>query len=115
MSVTSDEQTAAPSGGKPRSALDLPALRARLASQTGQQYWRSLEELADTPDFRGFVEREFPSQASEFTDPAGRREFLKLMAASLALAGVPASQAAMASTACSRISACAPGGKPPSS
>ena len=48
MSVTSDEQTAAPRGGKPRSALDLPALRARLAAQPGKQYWRSLDELADT-------------------------------------------------------------------
>lgn len=54
----------------------------------GKQYWRSLEELAETPEFQKFVEREFPSQASEFNDPAGRRNFLKVMGASLALAGI---------------------------
>jgi MoCo/4Fe-4S cofactor protein with predicted Tat translocation signal len=90
MSVTSDEQTAAADGGKPRSALDLPALRARLAAQDGRQYWRSLDELADTEEFRSFVEREFPDQTPHLLDPVGRRSFIKLMGASLALAGVSA-------------------------
>jgi MoCo/4Fe-4S cofactor protein with predicted Tat translocation signal len=53
-------------------------------------YWRSLGELADTPQFREYLHREFPEQASEWNDPKGRREFLKLMSASLALAGVGA-------------------------
>ncbi len=53
-------------------------------------YWRSLSELADTPDFRNYLHREFPEQASEWNDPKGRRNFLKLMSASLALAGVGA-------------------------
>ncbi len=53
-------------------------------------YWRSLSELADTPQFREYLHREFPEQASEWNDPKGRREFLKLMSASLALAGVGA-------------------------
>ena len=53
-------------------------------------YWRSLGELADTPEFRDYLHREFPEQASEWNDPKGRREFLKLMSASLALAGVGA-------------------------
>ena len=48
-------------------------IRSRLAGLEGRTYWRSLEELADTPDFRDYVSREFPAQASEFTDPAGRR------------------------------------------
>src|SRR5690606_14662016 len=56
----------------------------------GRAYWRSLDELANTPEFQDYVAREFPSQASEFNDPAGRRQFLKLMGASLALAGVSA-------------------------
>ena len=90
MSVTSDEQTAAPSGGKPRSALDLPALRARLASQTGQQYWRSLEELAGSEEFEALLHNEFREQAPDILDPVGRRTFMKLMGASLALAGVSA-------------------------
>src|SRR5919109_695333 len=54
----------------------------------GKKYWRSLEELADTPVFREFVAREFPQQAEEWNDPIERRTFLKLMGASLALAGL---------------------------
>src|SRR5262249_31316387 len=63
-------------------------IRARLAGLEGRTYWRSLEELSDTPEFRGYLQREFPANASEFTDPSGRREFLKLIGAALALAGV---------------------------
>src|SRR6188472_2056696 len=70
--------------------MTLDHIRTRLAGLEGRTFWRSLEELADTPEFRGLVEREFPSQASEFTDPAGRRGFLKLMGASMALAGATA-------------------------
>jgi molybdopterin-containing oxidoreductase family iron-sulfur binding subunit len=55
--------------------------------ETGQRYWRSLDELADSPEFRQWVEREFPSGASEFTDPIGRRHFIKIMSASFLLAG----------------------------
>src|SRR5215471_17664218 len=83
--IAASEDTSGTSNG---SSLD--DLRARLAGVSGPKYWRSLEELADTPDFREYVQREFPAQASEFTDPAGRRQFLKLMGASLALAGVSA-------------------------
>src|SRR6267142_4846493 len=54
----------------------------------GKSYWRSLEELADSPEFREFVEREYPQQAEEWNDPVERRTFLKLMGASLALAGL---------------------------
>ncbi|MCC7479736.1 TAT-variant-translocated molybdopterin oxidoreductase [bacterium] len=54
----------------------------------GPKYWRSLEELADTPEFRRQMEREFPAGATEMLEPATRRNFLKLMGASLALAGI---------------------------
>ena len=70
--------------------MNLADIRTRLAGLEGRTYWRSLEELANTPEFREYVGREFPAQASEFNDPAGRRDFLKLMGASLALAGVSA-------------------------
>jgi molybdopterin-containing oxidoreductase family iron-sulfur binding subunit len=70
--------------------MNFDEIRTRMAEANGRTYWRSLEELADTPGFRNYVAREFPAQASEFTDPAGRRQFLKLMGASLALAGVSA-------------------------
>jgi MoCo/4Fe-4S cofactor protein with predicted Tat translocation signal len=70
--------------------MDFSAIRSRLASAEGRLYWRSLGELADTPEFREYLHREFPEQASEWNDPKGRRQFLKLMSASLALAGVGA-------------------------
>jgi MoCo/4Fe-4S cofactor protein with predicted Tat translocation signal len=70
--------------------MDFSAIRSRLASSEGRLYWRSLGELADTPQFREYLHREFPEQASEWNDPKGRRQFLKLMSASLALAGVSA-------------------------
>ena len=54
---------------------------------TGKRYWRSLEELADTPEFRSWLEREFPAGAAEL-DGVSRRNFLRLMGASMALAGI---------------------------
>ncbi len=56
----------------------------------GREYWRSLEELADTPEFREALHHEFPEGASDLLDPVSRRTFAKLMGASLALAGVTA-------------------------
>ena len=53
-----------------------------------RRYWRSLEELADTPEFRDALHREFPEGASEWLDPVSRRSFLELMGASIALAGL---------------------------
>ena len=70
--------------------MTLAEIRSHLAGLSGRAYWRSLEELSDSPEFREYVHREFPDQASEFNEPAGRRQFLKLMGASLALAGVSA-------------------------
>jgi MoCo/4Fe-4S cofactor protein with predicted Tat translocation signal len=70
--------------------LDLAAVRARLQQVRGQEYWRSLEELAASTGFQAFIRREFPQQASALGEPVGRRRFLQLMAASLALAGVTA-------------------------
>jgi molybdopterin-containing oxidoreductase family iron-sulfur binding subunit len=69
---------------------DLAAIRESLAGASGPEYWRSLEELAKTETFQEYLHREFPEAASEFTDPVGRRQFLRLMGASLALAGVSA-------------------------
>jgi MoCo/4Fe-4S cofactor protein with predicted Tat translocation signal len=73
-----------------RNAADLAAIRARLAEGRGREYWRSLEELAETPEFEEYLHREFPENASEWADPPGRRKFLKVMGASLALAGLTA-------------------------
>ncbi len=56
--------------------------------ESGRKYWASLDQLADTPEFRQWVEREFPSGASEFSDPVSRRNFVRIMSASFMLAGL---------------------------
>ena len=70
------------------SAVDLSVIRDRLASSDAPEFWRSLEEAAGTAAFQSYLHREFPDQAAELTDPETRRTFLKVMGASLALAGV---------------------------
>ncbi len=54
----------------------------------GHNYWRSLNELAQTEEFREFLHREFPEGASELNDSMSRRKFLSLMGASIAFAGL---------------------------
>src|SRR5450755_1154254 len=81
-----------PSHGK----LDLDSVRAKIdqatahdaAEKTGPEYWRSLEELAGSEDFQQALHREFPKGASEWVDSVSRRGFLKVMGASLGLAGM---------------------------
>ncbi|MCB2198678.1 TAT-variant-translocated molybdopterin oxidoreductase [bacterium] len=51
-------------------------------------YWRSMDQLADTDDFRQFVEKEFPGEAGQLDSPVTRRSFLTVMGASMALAGL---------------------------
>src|SRR5260221_5751311 len=68
--------------------LNLAAVRAKLQSKSGKQYWRTIEELAEDPHFEDLLHREFPRQASEWDEAVDRRDFLKLMAASLAFAGL---------------------------
>ncbi|MDD9948256.1 MAG: TAT-variant-translocated molybdopterin oxidoreductase, partial [candidate division Zixibacteria bacterium] len=56
------------------------------------EYWRSLDQLADTDEFQSFMEKEFPQHVEEVkANPVSRRKFLKLMGASIALAGATAS------------------------
>jgi molybdopterin-containing oxidoreductase family iron-sulfur binding subunit len=68
--------------------VKVPLLRPRPRAEAGRVQWRSLEELAQADSFREVLEREFPEQASVWDDPEGRRDFLKVMGASLALAGL---------------------------
>ena len=63
-------------------------LQQRQDAGGGKHYWRSLEELADSPAFRELLQQEFPEQASQWDNALSRRQFLTLMGASLALAGV---------------------------
>src|ERR1700730_9842891 len=73
-----------------RGKLELDRAHARVAETQGPEYWRSLEELAGSPDFQKMLHREFPKGASEWLDSVSRRGFLKLMGASLAMAGMTA-------------------------
>ncbi len=71
---------------KPNPRLDLDAIRAKLAGKQGKTYWRSLEEVAETPEFEAWLADEFPNRR-EIAD-IDRRSLLKFMGASLALAGL---------------------------
>lgn len=51
-----------------------------------QGQWRSLEELADSPEFQRWLDDEFPHRASLLS--MDRRHFLQVAGASLALAGL---------------------------
>ena len=68
--------------------FDLEAMRARLATEDGPKLWRSLEELAELPEVRRYVEAEFPDIVQAAT--IDRRTLLRLMSASLALGGLAA-------------------------
>ncbi len=71
------------------SKMELAEVQETLAcAKSGPQYWRSLEELAQSDGFFEMLHREFPRQASVWPEGASRRDFLKLMSASMALAGL---------------------------
>ena len=80
----------------PSKKLDLNVVREKIeaatahdaSEKTGPQYWRSLEELAGSPEFKEALHREFPKGASEWLDTVSRRGFLKVLGASLGLAGM---------------------------
>lgn len=56
-------------------------------TMNGPNYWKSLDELMETEGFKDVVAREFPQAAADF-DGMDRRHFMKIMAASFAMAGV---------------------------
>ncbi|HEY9110477.1 MAG TPA: TAT-variant-translocated molybdopterin oxidoreductase [Rhodanobacteraceae bacterium] len=70
----------------PADRVDPAAIRAQLADQRGPRFWRSLEELADSAGFLAWLRSEHPQLAQAAS--LDRRDFLKLLGASLALAGL---------------------------
>ena len=70
--------------------LSIQQIRDRLSNEGGRDYWRSLDELADTEEFQEFVTKEFPRQAAPLEGSWRRRDVLKLLGASLTLAGLGA-------------------------
>jgi MoCo/4Fe-4S cofactor protein with predicted Tat translocation signal len=88
-SVNAKGKCGAQAAAKPETArIDLDAVRERLRTKKGPEFWRSLDELAGTPEFEDLLHREFPRFASEWPAGVSRRGFLQLASASLALAGL---------------------------
>ncbi|MGH9902088.1 MAG: TAT-variant-translocated molybdopterin oxidoreductase, partial [Pyrinomonadaceae bacterium] len=73
---------------KIRRPLRLEEVKEKLSGAQGKEYWRSLEELAESEEFGELLHREFPRHAAEWDEGTDRRTFIKLMGASLALAGL---------------------------
>lgn len=63
-------------------------MREKILAENGRDYWRSVDEFVDTPEFEEFVRREFPVHAEDWNNSFSRRNFVKLMGATLALAGL---------------------------
>ncbi|MFO0981063.1 MAG: TAT-variant-translocated molybdopterin oxidoreductase [Planctomycetota bacterium] len=68
--------------------LDLGAVRRRLGALHGRPYWEALDEVAGSEAVRDYVREHYPSQQHRWLDGVLRRDFLKLMGASLALGGL---------------------------
>ncbi len=81
-STIGDEAT---SGGT-AAALAPRTFTSTQVGTDGRTYHRGLEDAADTPEFRDWLEKEMPTDASRLLE-SSRRTFLKLMGASVALAG----------------------------
>ena len=75
---------------KPRKKVDLAELREKLAAGRGPAFWRTLEEAAETDDLKEYVEQEFPGLSGQIPQGVDRRNLLKVMGASLAMAGAAA-------------------------
>jgi MoCo/4Fe-4S cofactor protein with predicted Tat translocation signal len=74
--------------------LDFQNFRARIGDLRGREFWRSLDELSRSETFDEFLQEEFPREAMIFDTGNGvdRRNFMKLMGASMAFAGLAACQ-----------------------
>ena len=70
--------------------LNFADFRKRVGDLRGKEYWRSLEELSRSEVFDDFMAEEFPQQAVALQKGVDRRDFVKLMGASVAMAGLAA-------------------------
>src|ERR1041385_3515646 len=70
--------------------LSFDDFRARIGDTRPREYWRSLDELSRSEAFDEVLAQEFPQQALPLQRGVDRRDFMKLMSASMALAGLAA-------------------------
>src|SRR5260370_14751297 len=68
--------------------VDIAALRHASSEGNTPRFWRSVDELASTPEFRDHAENEFPHGANDPVGTLDRRELMRVMAASAAFAGL---------------------------
>jgi MoCo/4Fe-4S cofactor protein with predicted Tat translocation signal len=73
--------------GKPS---EIVSAKTTSQSSLPRRFWGSLDEYFETEEFWKWAQREFPEGASGFCDPVGHREFLRVMGAALAMAGLGA-------------------------
>ncbi|HEX2943466.1 MAG TPA: Fe-S cluster-containing hydrogenase [Rhodopila sp.] len=81
---------------------DPGALRRLLASAGGRPSWRALEQVADSPEFGGYIQQAHPSLGPMLAGPS-RRRVLQVMAASLALGGLTGCDKRLPSSGTNRI------------
>ncbi|MDQ3281994.1 MAG: TAT-variant-translocated molybdopterin oxidoreductase, partial [Acidobacteriota bacterium] len=73
-----------------KNTLNFTEFRARVGDLRGKEFWRSLEDLSRSDVFDEFFAQEFPQQAQPLEKGVDRRNFMKLMGASVAMAGLAA-------------------------
>jgi MoCo/4Fe-4S cofactor protein with predicted Tat translocation signal len=76
--------------GNGKKKLDLVQIRTRLDSGRSPRLWRGLEELASSEEYKNFLHHEFPYHTEQGSQGISRRNLLKLMGASAAMAGLTA-------------------------
>ena len=72
----------------PDKTRNFASIRDKILSQSGKEFWRSVEEFVDAPEFEELIAREYPHEIEEWDNSLSRRNFVKVMGASLALAGL---------------------------
>jgi len=88
VKMTGGAQVVTEIASAPGAKMTLAEVRTKLEGKTGKRFWKSLDEISAKPGFRQMLEEEFPRQAGEWVDAVSRRGFLKVMGASLAMAGM---------------------------